>query len=312
MAVRDSVAVPIDRCPACGGNQAAPIGGAATGFDTIIKGRTFRQPPYSVCQCGACGLYFKSATLSPSELHAYYEVLDGAMFEMDPDFPTDRIIDEHLQALPDGSAVLDYGCSSGRILKDVTGRLRCVGVEPNVTAARAAQARGITILSDDELARESRRFDAIILADVFEHLADPLAVLRMLASKLTAGGWLAIVTGNGDAVAGDRHFAEFWYFRLPGHLIMAGERHVTWLADRLGLTLGPVHRCSHYRTAPAERVRQQVKDFAYRVFRDTPAGITAQVLRGVPGISRAEQWTTAPALNFRDDHLVAFLVRPNH
>jgi SAM-dependent methyltransferase len=308
--VADSNVVSLARCPACGGDAAMQIGDAATGFDTIIGGRTFHQPPYAVRQCRACGLYFKSATLSPSELAAYYDVLDGAIFEADADFPTDRVIHRRLRALPDGSDVLDFGCSTGRILKDVTGRLSCAGVEPNAAAAATARSRGIEIISAAQLESGPRRFDAIVLTDVFEHLADPLPVLRLLASRLKAGGWLAIVTGNGDAIAGDRHFAEFWYFRLPGHLIMAGQRHLTWLADRLGLIVDDVHHCSHYRTAFGERVRQQARDAAYRAFRGAPSGIIARVLRHLPPISRADRWTTAPALTYRDDHVVAFLASP--
>ena len=300
-----------DRCPACGGSEATQIGDAASGFDTIIGSRTFHQPPYSVRQCRACGLYFKSATLSPPELAAYYDVLDGAIFEADADFPTDRVIERRLRALPDGSDVLDFGCSTGRILKDLTGRLSCVGVEPNAAAAATARSRGIDVISERELESGPRRFDAIVMTDVFEHLAEPLPVMRLLASRLKAGGWMAIVTGNGDAIAGDRHFAEFWYFRLPGHLIMAGQRHLAWLADRLGLRVNDVHHCSHYRTALTARARQQVSDFAYRAFRDAPSGLTAGVLRRLPGVSRAAGWTNAPALTYRDDHVVAFLVRPS-
>jgi SAM-dependent methyltransferase len=45
-----------------------------------------------------------------------------------------------------------------------------------------------------EFPRNSTRFDAIFLNDVFEHVADPVGVLRLLASKLKPDGRIFIDT----------------------------------------------------------------------------------------------------------------------
>ena len=130
-------------------------------------------------------LYFKSMTLSAGELDAYYAALDGSTFDVDGDFPTDRVLYRRLRALPRGSRVLDFGCSTGRILKDLTTQLVCVGVEPNQPAAAVARARGIEIVPADQLALDDRLFSAILLTDVFEHLAQPMPLLTLLASRLS-------------------------------------------------------------------------------------------------------------------------------
>src|SRR5215203_6047550 len=121
-------------CPACGDTAAPQVGAEAEGFDTVLNGEHFYQPPYVVRGCATCGLYFKSITLSAAALHAYYAVLDGAVFEIDADFPTDRILRGWLGWLLPGSRVLDFGCSTGRVLKEFTSRLTCTGVEPNEPA----------------------------------------------------------------------------------------------------------------------------------------------------------------------------------
>jgi SAM-dependent methyltransferase len=301
-------AVTITACPACHGTDAPQVGAAASGFDTLVAGRHFHQPPYAVHACQACGLYFKSAVLAPAELDAYYAALDSAPFEIDGDYPTDRLVHERLRALPDGSRVLDYGCSTGRILRPVAARLECVGVEPNEAAAATARARGIRIVGASELS-DAAPFDAILLTDVFEHLADPVPLLQHLAGKLAPRGWLGIVTGNADAIEPRDWLAEFWYFRLPGHVIMLGERHLSWLATELGLGLIQVDRCSHYRVPLVDRVRQGIQAFAYRQFRTAPRGVAARVLRRTPRLSAAQRWTTAPTLSYRNDHVVAIFER---
>ena len=307
----DAQAQSVTTCPACRSAHARQVGDPAGGFDTDLGGRHFYQPPYAVCECAACGLYFKSMTLTAGQLDAYYAALDGSTFDVDGDFPTDRVLRRHLNALPRGSRVLDFGCSTGRILKDLTTRLVCVGVEPNQPAAAVATARGIEIVSADQLRIDDRPFNAILLTDVFEHLADPMPLLTLLASRLAPGGWLALVTGNADAIEPRRRLAEHWYFRLPGHLIMLGERHLSWLSAQLALRLDEVSRCSHYRVPFTDRALQRVKAFAYDAFKDAPSGPIARALRLTPGLSRARHWACAPALNYRADHVVAFLASPN-
>jgi SAM-dependent methyltransferase len=305
--VSDAHGQHVTECPACSGSDVRQAGDAAAGFDTDLGGRHFYQPAYTVLECAACGLYFKSMTLTSAQLDEYYAALDGATFDIDAGFPTDRVLHRRLRSLPKGSRVLDFGCSTGRILKDLTTHLECVGVEPNQPAAAIARDRGIEIITTEQLSTDNRRFDAILLTDVFEHLAQPMPLLTLLASRLSPGGWLAIVTGNADAIEPRRRLAEWWYLRLPGHLIMLGERHLSWLASQLRLRLDEVQRCSHYQLAIAERVRQRVQGFAYDAFKDAPSGAIARVLRRLPGLSRARHWPSAPALTYRADHVVAFL-----
>jgi len=303
--------VVVTACPACDGVDAQQVGDPAGGFDTDLDGRHFFQPPYVVRECAACGLYFKSMTLTASQLEAYYAALDGSTFDVDAGFPTDRVLHRRLGALARGSRVLDFGCSTGRILRDLTTQLVCVGVEPNQHAAAVARARGLEIVPADQLTLDDRPFSAILLTDVFEHLVDPVPLLTLLASRLSPGGWLGLVTGNADAIEPRRRLAEFWYFRLPGHLIMLSERHLSWLSAKLGLRLDEVQRCSHYRVAFTERLRQRAQAFAYDAFKDSPSGPLAGALRMMPGLARARRWTSAPALNYRADHIVAFLASPN-
>lgn len=301
----------LSSCPACGDPVSTQVGQPATGFDSVIAGETFHQPAYSIRCCGRCGLYFKSHTLTPEQLAAYYVRLENAAFEVDGNFPTDQLVRDLLARLPDGSRVLDFGCSTGRIFKGQASRLHCVGVEPNAAAAAIARERGIRIVTEQEL-RDGRTgdFDAILLADVYEHLSHPVAVSEMLAARLKPGGWLAIVTGNADAIHTKQFIGEYWYFRLPDHLLMVSERHVPWLADRVGLTVRAIHRCSHYDTPVTQRIVQWVRSFAYHEFRSSRGGLVASVLRLVPGLRRAEHWPSAPALMYTKDHVVVVLQKP--
>lgn len=298
-------------CPACGATDWETIGGEAGAFCEDSGGRRFRQPPYVIRRCEQCDLYFKSRTMPPVQLDSYYAGLDSTTFDRSGDFPTDRYLRAQLDQLSSGSRVLDFGCSTGRILSPHTIRLQCLGVEPNRPAAELAGRRGIQIVREDRLPLiAGEGFDAIILADVYEHLARPVDLVQTLAALLKPGGWLAIVTGNADAIRPRDRLAEFWYFRLAGHLHMLSERHAGWLARRVGLDLDVLHRCSHYRTPIGRRVRQFIQAILYDQFHRSPRRAAAAVLRRIPRLRDAERWPTAPALTYRRDHVVAILRSP--
>ncbi len=298
--------VAVTACPACRTQRSTPVGGSADGFDEWVQGRNFRQPPYEVCYCEVCGLYFKTATLSPEAFSDYYRRLDSTPFDYDGRFPTDRILTRRLATLADGSHVLDYGCSTGRILRSHVARLRCYGVEPNAEAARIATERGIRIVDRDELWNSDQTFDAVLLTDVYEHLIEPLSLLTRLAHHVAPGGWLGIVTGNADAVAQRPELASFWYFRTPAHVSMLSDRHLLWLAQRLNLTLSSRQRCSHYSPPYLLRLRQHVQAFSYRRFRTHPNGLAARTMRLIPRLRSAERWSSPPAFTCGRDHIVAF------
>jgi len=296
----------VTECPACGGAQFVAVGGTVPAFDSPTAGRTIRQPAFSIRCCAGCGLYFKSNTLSPAELDDYYTRPEYDAYEHDGNSPTDRILHDVFERLPAGRKILDFGCNTGSIVKELTRHHECFGVEINAAAAAIARARGIRIITEDNVrAGEQRDFDAIILADVYEHLSQPFELVTMLVKALKLGGWLAIATGNADAVRTRDRMGEFWYFGSPGHLLMMSERHVKWLADRLGVQIKELYRCSHCDVPFGQRTKQYIQSFAYHQFHRNPRGLISTVLRLVPVIQRAEHWPNAPALTCTADHFVA-------
>ncbi len=300
----------VSACPACGSANNAQVGREATGFTSLAGGTPFQQRPYTVGECATCGLIFKSHTLSLDQLDEYYAKLECATYA-EGSFPTDRHLSRLLTRLPEGSTVLDFGCSTGRVLNAHTERLVCYGVEPNAEAARIARAGGTRIVTEADLrAGHVAGFDAIILADVYEHLLEPSRVVDLLAGLLAPGGRLLIVTGNADAIRMRDFIAEFWYFRTPAHLIMASMRHFRWLAARVGIAVEACHLCSHYDTPVSERAVQYARSLSYFLFQTVTVGPVARVLRAIPVLNRAARWANAPALTCTRDHVVAVLSRP--
>ena len=138
-----------------------------------------------------------------------------------------------LPATP-GGQLLDVGCGAGVFLKRMEDLgWTATGVESDPAAAAVAKSRGVEVIQAiDALGR--RRFDAITLHHVIEHLHDPAAVVRELGGHLEAGGRVVVVTPNIES-AGRRRFRAAWVaWDPPRHLWLFGLRSLTALLERAG------------------------------------------------------------------------------
>lgn len=295
----------VEECPACLGVEYERVGGDAAPIAMRIKGVEVLHPMYHIRKCRSCGLYFKSVVIDRAWLPTYYSAESFSQYEEDGFFPTEHVIHSILADLPDGACVLDFGCSTGRILERHARRLRCYGVEVNDSAAMEARRRGLIVVNDDsQIATMGSRFDLVLLSDVYEHLPKPVELTSRLVGYLKPAGHLVIVTGNADSIRTKEMLAEHWYFRVPGHLHMAGETHIDWLSKSLGVETQSVTRCSHYRLKFMVKLKQFFQDFSYRHARARPQRILNRILVFLPPLSKAKRWRNQPAVTYRKDHFV--------
>lgn len=94
--------------------------------------------------------------------------------------------------IPKNSAVLDIGCGNGalgRLFRDMSKEVVIDGIEPSEYAAALAEPyyrkvyRGTAQDRLQDIGRAG--YDYIILADVLEHMPDPLALLSKLAASIS-------------------------------------------------------------------------------------------------------------------------------
>jgi SAM-dependent methyltransferase len=294
-------------CPACGSTSYESTGSEAPGFSAVVDGEEFVQPEYSVRECESCGLLYRDQTLSPDDFNRYYAKADFRQWESSGFYPTERCILKILRQLPKGSRILDYGCSSGRLLGPLCNDYQCYGVEVNAATASEAAKKGVKILAPEDI--ESARgmeFDAIVMVDLFEHLPKALDLLQTLSRRIVQSGPLIIVTGNGDAPACRRDPAQFWYFRVIEHVCMLTRKHAEFICSRLNLRLTQWINVCHYDSTLSERARQRLQTFVYLQFRNNTL-LARGVLQFIPRIRRARSWKIMPHYSLSRDHVVAVL-----
>jgi 2-polyprenyl-3-methyl-5-hydroxy-6-metoxy-1,4-benzoquinol methylase len=126
-----------------------------------------------------------------------------------------------LQRPQAGATVLDVGCGNGRFLAwaRFAGWTGC-GTEVDPDAARQARAKGFEVHEGpiEGLAASGRKFDAITISHVIEHVHDPRALLGAARRLLKPQGYFWIETPNICAHGHDR-FGERWRgLEPPRHL----------------------------------------------------------------------------------------------
>jgi 2-polyprenyl-3-methyl-5-hydroxy-6-metoxy-1,4-benzoquinol methylase len=101
-----------------------------------------------------------------------------------------------VELVPEGSSVLEFGCATGYMSEVLAQRRRCrvTGVELDPQAAAAATTFCDRVIVGDAETLDlgehlgDERFDALLFADVLEHLRDPAAMLRRVRPFVAEGG----------------------------------------------------------------------------------------------------------------------------
>lgn len=185
---------------------------AAGGLESVscpLCGRTGTRPfarreDMDVVQCTGCALVYVSPRLDAAALHAHYNSNESSrtQYYLDVEKADRRSFAEMMEVaerfLPTKGRLLDVGPNIGTCL--VVARERgweVSGIEINADAARyCREDRGLDVSAGtlDDGTFPEKTFDAVVMADVIEHLPDPMAVLRHVVRVMKPGGIVLIST----------------------------------------------------------------------------------------------------------------------
>lgn len=125
------------------------------------------------------------------------KILDNIL--NDKSNPLTRILD----LIPNGSRVLDVGAGNGilaRLLKKVHKNVIIDGIEPNPYAAKLAKRHYQNFYNcyfqDAANKVRGKKYDFIVLADVIEHLADPLEFIKEVRQVMSKNTKILISVPN--------------------------------------------------------------------------------------------------------------------
>jgi 2-polyprenyl-3-methyl-5-hydroxy-6-metoxy-1,4-benzoquinol methylase len=225
-------------CPICEGNETSPH---------------WSKGSLRVVQCRRCGMWFANPVPEEFVTGAFYDRLATPFYlssdKLESDYAPVRFERELrlFRRFCPGGAVLDVGCSTGGFLHQLNARFpgayALLGTDVAGPALDHAESRGVPVLRAGFLEHDfgERRFAAITLWAVLEHLAQPRAFLAKAAALLQPGGHLFVLVPNGQSLAVHLLGARYRYI-LPDHLNYFTARTLTACATiATGLPLVLLH-----------------------------------------------------------------------
>lgn len=180
-------------CPSCTGSE----------WKRLQKLRN----QYTLLKCRTCGLLRSEGTprhgtgedeFGALDLDTYFKSLESLRRQ------SARNLLEEIEKHVTAGAVLDIGCSFGWFLDAAAERgWQTFGIEPSDVAVRHVQSRSKHEVKHGlfpETSFGERRFEAVVLTDVLEHLPDPVTTLAQIAQVLKPGGVLGVRVPNQEGL----------------------------------------------------------------------------------------------------------------
>ena len=233
----------LDMCRVCAGTLVLRHPGTTAGPSADAFSPSCHTPGAhgDLFECVECGTVQQPSLPPAAELAGLYrEMSDEAYLseEAGRRATARRLLDLIGRYAPAGR-LLDVGCGHGLLLDEARSRgYEVEGVE--LSRSAAAYARDVLGLPVREVPLEELEPDggyaAIVLADVLEHVEDPVAAIRRCRELLRPGGVLCVVTPD-PASATARLAGSRWWALLPAHMCLLPRHTLRELLGAEGLVV---------------------------------------------------------------------------
>jgi 2-polyprenyl-3-methyl-5-hydroxy-6-metoxy-1,4-benzoquinol methylase len=230
-------------CRVCSGDLRQALPGRAVPLtpDALAPSRHAPARHGDLLACGECG------TVQQQELPGRHELVELYRDMSDEDYLAEedgrrataaRLLDLVAAQAPAGR-LLDAGCGHGLLLDEARRRgYATLGLElSRSAAAHARESLGLDVreVPLEDFATDGR-FDVVVLADVLEHLEDPLVGIDRCVDLLNPNGVLCVVTPDPSSVTTRLAGARWWGY-LPGHTCLLPRRTLRELLAERGLVV---------------------------------------------------------------------------
>jgi 2-polyprenyl-3-methyl-5-hydroxy-6-metoxy-1,4-benzoquinol methylase len=220
----------------------------------------------AIYHCPHCTLGFVHPRPTPAETAAFYELdayyTQGAShmvqtaspglvsrlrshlaWRVDASEALGRVIQ---RSLPARSAIVDIGCGSGTLLKELArGGHRVTGVERDASSVSRRDEHDITVLEGSAEALPTAlapaSHDGVVFSHVVEHLVDPIAALRHAVALLKPDGLLFCEVPNNESLIARQSGLAWEHLDVPRHINFFTARSLAALVEGAGLVVRRVY-----------------------------------------------------------------------
>ena len=211
---------PGSACRICSGDVKLRIRGRGAAPSAAVLSPSHHEPGGhgDLFACVECGTVQQPALPAGPELHELYRDMrdDAYLAEEAGRRVTARRLLAAIERHAPRGRMLEVGCGHGLLLDEARARGWSVeGLELSAESREHARSLGLDV-RDQTLEEAEGVYGALVLADVLEHLDDPVGALRQIAALLAPGGVTLIVTPDPASRTARLAGARWWGY-LPSH-----------------------------------------------------------------------------------------------
>ena len=234
----------IEKCLVCGSTSFEPF--------LVCKDYTVSQENFNILSCKGCGFKFTNPRPDNTVLGNYYKAESYVSHTNSKKGIVNKLyhlVRNHtlkskikmISSYVSRGTVLDYGCGTGMFLSAINkAGWDTFGMEPDDNARKMASEQGLNVFSDKDRVNTyvtDKKFNAITLWHVLEHVTDMPETLSFFKKKLSKEGVLIIAVPN-HASYDARYYKEFWAaYDVPRHLHHFDIKSMTSLVEQAGFKL---------------------------------------------------------------------------
>lgn len=231
----------LEKCIVCGSSQFEPF--------LVCKDYTVSQESFNIVSCKSCGFKFTNPRPENSVIGDYYKAEEYVSHSNTTKGVVNKLyhsvrnytLKQKLKLISSyvsRGTMLDYGCGTGMFLSVCKNDgWETYGMEPDDNARKMSIEKGLEVFSDKDKVSDriaDKKFNAITLWHVLEHVTDMEASLSFFKSKLNDDGVLIIAVPNHVSYDA-QYYKEFWAaYDVPRHLHHFDINSMTSLVEKAG------------------------------------------------------------------------------
>ncbi|MDN3669096.1 class I SAM-dependent methyltransferase [Echinicola jeungdonensis] len=244
----------------------------------VVKDHSVSGESFTICKCSNCHFLFTNPRPDQSHIDQYYESnnyishtnkstnLVNIIYKLVRKFTLQQKVNWINKYCTNRERLLDFGCGTGHFLAEAQKKgWFTVGYEPNPQAAQIAETQHqLHLLKNPKNIGEEKKFDAITLFHVLEHVHDLRGTMDLLLSRLKKRGTLFLAVPNFDSLDSQLYKEKWASLDVPRHLYHFTQETMTQLANEYDLRIvakEPMLFDSYYVSILSEEIKKNRKNF---------------------------------------------------
>ena len=198
----------------------------------VVKDHAISQESFSLCRCAECNLLFTNPRPDQQHIGQYYESnnyishqdnasnLTNFVYKIVRKITLKQKVSWINEFSKTKGKLLDFGCGTGHFLQAAQkDGWKVTGLEPNPKAISVARGKmNLKVYEKINDLENEKKFDAITLFHVIEHVHDLEQTMKVLYSKLKQRGSLYIAVPNFNSYDSMLYKENWASLDVPRHL----------------------------------------------------------------------------------------------